>query len=215
MRAVIRLGSLLAIGLGLLAPVVAQDFAFAQVTSLSQMEKFLRDNFPLGSGRAKLRSVMEAAGARRYAHPEQQGVEKYVYDINLCDIYVWRWNISTSSAADGGLTQLFVNGDAIYSRGQQPPTVESTARNGATQQILEGHRPRPQASKGENNLAFLMFDVDSGTARVSDEFVTGAGPSNANPHDLGLMHAYLAERWRTIFDDEPAGSVAQYSGSCD
>jgi hypothetical protein len=209
------MAGMLAFGLALLLPAAAQEFAFAQVTSLSDMERFLRSNFPLGSDGARLRAVMEGAGAKRYAHPEQAGVEKYVYDINLCDLYVWRWNISTSSAADGGLTQLYVNGDPVHGGGQPPRTVESSTQQGATQQILRGTRPRPEASKGESSLAFVMFDVNSRSSRVSEEFVVGAGPSNADPHDLGRMHAYEAERWRTIFDDERARSVVPFAGSCD
>ena len=108
-----------------------------------------------------------------------------------------------------------MNGDPVHARGDSPATPESRSVAGHEQAILKGSRPRPEASKGESQLAFLMYDVDTNSNRTSDEFIMGAGPSNADPHNLGKMHTYQAERWRSIFDDEKARSVVPFTGSCE
>ena len=88
------------------------------------------------------------------------------------------------------------------------------ADNGKKQAIYKGQLPRPEASKGENVLAFIMFDVDTSSRKASDEFVNGAGPTRADPRNLGKLHVYTTELWRSIFDGDRAAGVAKYGGAC-
>ncbi|RYE08180.1 MAG: hypothetical protein EOP22_14600 [Hyphomicrobiales bacterium] len=201
--------------LAMAAPGRAADFSFHTIKTLDAMAASLKRAFPLGSDRAALHATFDGAGAKRYKHPDLAGVEKWVYDINLCKFYVWRWNISANFDAAGALTQLFVNGEPVHARGDKPRDVQAiAASNGKQQAIYHGSLPRPEASEGDNVLAFLMFDVDTNSRKASDEFVTGAGPSRADPANLGRMHAYTTELWRSIFDGDRARSIAAYAGEC-
>jgi hypothetical protein len=205
----------LAIFLVLAAPVAAAPFSFSGYISLGDMQAFARKQAPLGSARDAVRQIfVSEGGAKRYAHPDQKGVEKYVYDVNLCRIYVWRWNLSANYNAAGKLTQLYVNGEPVHRRGDPLIDPMSRAKSGVKQAILKGTLPRPQASRGERSLAFLMLDLDTGSSSTSDEFITGAGPTRADPANLGMMHAYgNVEYWRSIFAKE-GPKVIEYSGKC-
>lgn len=198
-----------------LSPAVAAEFSFHAVTSLDAMQSLLKRTFVLGTNEAAIDKAFQAAGAKRYKHPDLPGVEKWVYDINLCRVYVWRWNISANFDASGALTQIFVNGDPVHAGGDKPRDASAIAEgNGKPQEIYKGTLPRPEASLGESSLAFIMFDVDTTSDKESDRFVNGAGPTKANPGDLGKIHVYNTELWRSIFDGDRAKSVTKYSGSC-
>ena len=73
-------------------------------------------------------------------------------------------------------------------------------------------RKRPEAHKGEAAIAFVLYDLDTGSEAIDDEFVIGGGPTNADPRNPGKLRKYQGERWRTIFDKEPA-KVVPY-GDC-
>ncbi len=182
--------------------------------SLEDMQTYLRSHAPLGSTRASVRAVLVDEGqARRFQHPERKGVEKYVYDINLCRIYIWRWNISANYDDAARLTQVYVNGEPVHSRGDPLLEVEM-GKDGRMKSILEVSMPRPEADRGESSLAFFVLDTDAGTREIGDEFIIGAGPSRADPSNLGTLHAYSnVERWRSIFSEE-APPIVPYSGTC-
>lgn len=212
-----RFSALLATLIALLSitPAPAADFSFHSVVSLDEMHASLQNAFPLGASRSDLAATLETAGARHYAHPDLEGVDKWVYDINLCRLYVWRWNISANFDPAGSLTQLFVNGEPLHAAGDEPRDAKAIAAgNGKKQAIYKGSLPRPEADRGESVLAFIMLDVDTGARKASDEFVMGAGPTRADPANLGRMHAYNTELWRSIFDGDRARSVTDYSGTC-
>jgi hypothetical protein len=192
----------------------AADFRFESITGLEDMRGELERRVPLGTARESVRTAfVEQGGATLYVHPKRTTVEKYVYDINLCAIYVWRWNISANYDQEGRLTQIFLNGEPIHAAGEAARTPAK--KPGAKEErILKAWRSRPEASKGESRLAYLVYDLDSGSDDVDDEFVAGAGPSRADPNDLGIVYAYEVERWRSIFDDEPAAAVVPYGGEC-
>jgi hypothetical protein len=193
----------------------AADFRFESVVSLDEMRSLLARTVPLGSARSVVRATfLDQGKATFYLHPDRPGVEKYVYDIDLCKFYVWRWNISANYDLDGRLTQVFLNGEAIHPDGEpglQPP---KGGRPGVQQSISKAWRPRPEASSGERALAYLLYDLDVATRKIDDEFVMGAGPSRADPRNLGPMHAYQAEHWRSIIDNDKATRVVEYDGSC-
>ena len=201
--------------LALALPSSAAAFSFRSIETLEAMRAELKRSFPLGAPRSALDTTFREAGARHYAHPDLAGVDKWVYDINLCSLYVWRWNISANFDAGAALTQIFVNGEPVHGRGDKLRDAATVAAgNGKKQAIYEGRLPRPEASKGESVLSFIMFDVDTGSRKASDEFITGAGPTRADPRNLGKLHAYTTELWRSIFDGDRAKSVVDYAGDC-
>ena len=100
------------------------SFQFESVTTLDDMQRFMRSNFPLGADRASLRkSFIEQGKATLKTHPTQIGVEKYLYDINLCSYYVWRWNISADFDSSGKLLQAYVNGEPVHAAGDRKSVV--------------------------------------------------------------------------------------------
>jgi hypothetical protein len=205
-----------AIFLAAVPGVLAADFSFHDIRSLSEMRSYLTANFPLGTAQSKASTVFEGAGGQHYSHPEQKGVEKWVYDINLCRLYVWRWNISANFDASGRLTQIFVNGDPVHGAGDPDPARDPsrTAPRGGKQAFYKVTMPRPEASLGESSLTFTVFDTDTSSNRQSDLFIFGGGPSNADPANMGSLHAYATEAWRSIFDEQKAKSVVNFAGRC-
>ena len=89
-----------------------KSFQYEAFVDLDDMRHFLESQFPPGSARAGLRkSFVDDGKGTLVIHPTQAGVEKYVYDINLCRYYVWRWNISADYDASGHLLQSYLNGE--------------------------------------------------------------------------------------------------------
>jgi hypothetical protein len=81
--------------------------------------------------------------------------------------------------------------------------------------IFKMRRPRPEATKGENELVFLLLDADSNLKTIDDQVLSGTGPSRSDQANLGPAHGYVnVEPWRSIFDFDDAGRVAPYSGDC-
>jgi hypothetical protein len=193
----------------------AQEFSFADIVSLDDMHSFARRDVPLGTTRDAVRAIfVRQGGAERFAHPELPGVEKYVYDINLCRLYVWRWNISANFDAAGALTQIYVNGETVHSLGDPPIDTEERAREAEDRTSISlVTMPRPEADQGENVLSFILIDLDTESSRETDEFIMGAGPSRADPNNLGFLHAYSVEAWRSIFAEETP-RIVDYRGVC-
>ena len=109
---------------GLFLPVIgagAADFEFESVVSVDDMHIGLRAASPLGTPRDEIRErFVDQGKATLYRHPKRSNVEKYVYDLDLCSLYVWRWNISANYDDSGGLTQIFVNGEPVHRAGDKP-----------------------------------------------------------------------------------------------
>ncbi len=200
---------------GLSAAPLAAEFSFSAIVSLDEMHAFGRRHVKLGMSQDAVRQIFVGqGGAKRFSHPDQSGVEKYVYDINLCRLYVWRWNISANYDAGGLLTQLYVNGEPVHAGGDAAIDAVARAGNGGDNQaIYRGAMPRPEADRGESSLAFILFDTDTRSRSTSDEFIMGAGPSRADPRDLGSLHTYEVEWWRSIFAKE-GPRVVDYAGDC-
>ena len=148
-------------------------------------------------------------------HPMQKGVEKYIYDINLCSYYIWRWNISADFDSDGHLVQAYLNGNPVLKDGRPKRDFRLKATPGKKQTIYKVQRPRPEATKGEKFLAFILYDLDSDLKTIDDQSLIGAGPSRANPINMGRMITYTeVEPWRSIFDFDHADRIAPYTGDC-
>ena len=181
------------------------------------MQRFVRSNFPLGADRASLRKAfVEQGKATLKTHPTQIGVEKYLYDINLCSYYVWRWNISADYDSSGKLLQAYVNGEPVHAAGtpKKDSKIATIAQPGKTAGIFRTERLRPEASKGEKQLGAIVADADSNLRTIDDQILMGAGPTRADPANLGTMKAYEVEPWRSIFDIDDADRIVPYAGDC-
>jgi hypothetical protein len=190
-------------------------FRFESLISLDDMSALLATKFPLGSPRLAIRKAfVEEAGTTLVVHPSQVGVEKYLYDINLYNLYVWRWNISADFDVDGRLLQSYVDGEPVFADGPQKKNADLLAKSGKAS-ILRMKRPRPEATRGERKLTFLLLDADSDLKTIDDQVLTGTGPSRADPANMGLVHSYVnVEPWRSIFDFDQAAHIVSYSGDC-
>jgi hypothetical protein len=198
-------------------PVCAQtsgSFRFEAVASLDDMNRLFAARFPLGTPRdAVRRAFVDEGKATLKVHPLRAEVEKYLYDINLCGYYVWRWNISADFDAGGRLVQGYVNGEPVFATGPQKLDVKDFKTG--HQAMYKVSRPRPEASKGETQLVFTLFDADSNTSTIDDELAAGAGPSRLDPAHMGQMHVYGGvDPWRSIFDKDDAARIVSYAGSC-
>lgn len=194
----------------------AEPFKFESVASLDDMTAFVRARFPLGSQRADLRRAFVAEGhATLKMRPDDAKVEKYLYDINLCRYYIWRWNISADFDADGKLRQIYVNGNPAIEGGTPKRIVSKVAEEGKKASIYRVQRPRPEAFKGEKSLVFLLFDRDSDPTTTDDQAAAGAGPSRPDPLNMGKMITYFdVDPWRSIFDNDAADAIVPFEGDC-
>ena len=148
------------------------------------MKVFIEKSLPKGTPRNTLRKTfVEEGGATLKAHPDRAGVEKYIYDINLCSYYVWRWNISADYDQDGRLEQVYLNG----LKDGRVQKMDEKAPPGKKASIYKVQRPRPEAYKGEKSLGFLLLDKDSDSGTKDDQKLIGGGPSRPDPMNMGKM----------------------------
>lgn len=191
-------------------------FRFEEKQSLQEMTGYLIKRFPLQSSRNDLRrTFVEQGRATLIVHPSEAGVEKYIYDINLCSLYIWRWNVSADYDTKGKLAQLYLNGNPLFSDGKAKRLVPKEAEPGKKSSIYKVKRPRPEAYKGETSLAYLLFDRDSDSATTYDQALIGTGPSRADPKNFGKATAYTdVDPWRSIFDSDKASRIVDFSGDC-
>jgi hypothetical protein len=141
-------------------------FRFESLVDLSGMRQFIEQTFQPGSPREALRTVFVADGkATLKIHPSQAGVEKYIYDINLCRYYIWRWNVSADYDATGHLIQAYVNGDPVFAGGGQKKDGQALGASGHAG-IFKLVRSRPEADLGEKELAFRVIDGDGDLIRL-------------------------------------------------
>lgn len=193
-------------------------FKFENIKSLDDMEAFLKENFPIGTDRDKLRDIfMKQGRATGFPHPRAAGVEKYIYDINLCYYYVFRWNISADYDGDNKLQRLYLNGREVY--GAKDPIVENalkdTVGQSIQQQILKVQKPRPEAYKGETALSALVYDRDGDLGTIDDQKLIGAAPDRADPNDMGKLIMYTdVLPWRSIFDHDHAQLIVNATHDC-
>lgn len=194
----------------------SQSFRFESFNALEDMQRFMEQKFPLGSSRDSMRKTFVGDGnATLKLHPTQTGVEKYIYDINLCSYYIWRWNISADFDNNGHLLQAYLNGNPVLKDGRPKRDFKQNATPSKKQSIYRVQRPRPEATKGENSLGFILYDLDSDPKTIDDQALIGAGPSRADPINMGTMIAYReVEPWRSIFDFDNADRIVPYAGDC-
>lgn len=191
-------------------------FTFESVVSLDEMSSLVKSKIPLGTSRANVQRVfVEEGRATLKVKAGGYGVEKYIYDIDLCHYYTWRWNISADYDANNLLRQAYVNGNIIFPNGNQKKDIPKVAEDGKKASIYRVQRPRPEAYKGESSLGFLLFDRDSDPKTTDDQALIGAGPSRADPMNMGKLVTYTdVDPWRSIFDFDAADRVVPYQGDC-
>jgi hypothetical protein len=192
-------------------------FAFDSVSTLEDMSSLIQSRFPLGTSRSALRQTfVEEGHATLRIKPDAPNIEKYIFDIDLCHYYVWRWNISADYDESGRLLQAYVNGNRVFQDGTPKRIISQVAEPGKKASIYRVQRPRPEAYKGENSLVFMLFDGDSDERSNDDQKLIGAGPSRADPTNMGKVVMYSGiDPWRSIFDFDPVDHIVSYSGSCE
>lgn len=194
----------------------AESFEFESVASLDDMSSLIRSKFPLGTSRTDIRRTFVDEGkATLKIKAGNSAIEKYIYDIDLCHYYIWRWNISADYDTNNQLRQAYVNGNPIFPDGIPKRIVPKVAEDGKKSSIYQVQRPRPEAYKGERSLGFLLFDRDSDPATTDDQALVGMGPSRADPMNMGKGVAYTdVDPWRSIFDFDAADRIVPYRGDC-
>lgn len=194
----------------------AAPFRFEEIDSLNTMTAFIKLNFSLESTREELRKAFVDEGhATLKIHPAHPETEKYIYDINLCHYYIWRWNISADYDEKGVLKQAWLNGNPVFSDGTPLKILPKEGAEAEKASIYTIKRRRPEADKGETAMEFMLFDADSNDRTIDDQALLGVGPSRADPADMGPMVAYKeVAPWRSIFDADEANSIVPYHGDC-
>jgi len=188
-------------------------FDFMDIKTLGEMEAYLKAKFPVGTDRSALRKTfVEEGKATLRQHPTYPGVEKYLYDVNLCYYYIFRWNISADYDQRGKMERLYLNGNEIY--GAQDPIIGTALADKVDtyvkQRIIKVQRPRPEAYKGEKSIAGLIYDRDGDLGTADDQKAITVGPSRADPMDMGTMVSYTdVLPWRSILDHDNALSVGK------
>lgn len=200
-----------------LADEPPNPFRFEAYASIEPMQEFLLSFSQTGTSREDLRQVfVEQGRATLIEHPELARVEKYIYDINLCSYYIWRWNVSADFNSEGKLDRLYLNGERLFP-GRVPKSEVNVAElAGTNAAMFRGQRRRPQAFKGEMSLGYILYDKDGITNTISDQRIIGAGPTRADPIDMGKLLSYAnVDLWRSIFDNDDANFIAPYPGDCE
>lgn len=191
-------------------------FTFESVVTLDDMSSLIREKLPLGTSRANVRRIfVEEGHATLKVKAGESSVEKYIYDIDLCRYYIWRWNISADYDANAQLRQAYVNGNIVFPNGNPKKVISKAAEEGKKASIYRVQRPRPEAYKGESSLGFLLFDRDSDPKTIDDQVLIGAGPGRADPLNMGKLITYTdVDPWRSIFDFDAADRIVPYRGDC-
>lgn len=192
-------------------------FNFESVVSLEEMNSLIQSNFPLGTARTVVRrAFVEEGQATLKVLPGSLEIEKYLYDIDLCHYYIWRWNISADYDSSDQLRQAYINGNIVFPDGNPLRIVPKEAEDGKKASIYRLQRPRPEAYEGETSLGFVLFDRDSDLATIEDQALIGFGPSRADPKYMGTMVDYSeVDPWRSIFDFDAADRIVPYQGDCE
>lgn len=208
--------ALLLIFCGTTVASAESTFTFESVVTLDDMSSLVRAKFPLGTSRANVRRMfVEEGHATLKVKAGDSRVEKYIYDIDLCHYYIWRWNISADYDTSNQLRQAYINGNIVFTNGNPKKVISKVAEEGRKASIYRVQRPRPEAYKGESSLGFFLFDRDSDPKTTDDQALIGAGPSRTDPINMGKLVTYTdVEPWRSIFDFDAADRIVPYQGNC-
>jgi hypothetical protein len=205
--------ALLLIFCGMKVASAESTFTFESVVTLDDMSSLVRAKFPLGTSRVNVRRMFVEDVHATLKVKADSSVEKYIYDIDLCHYYIWRWNISADYDASDQLRRAYINGNIVFSNGTPKKDISKVAEEGRKASIYLLQRPRPEAYKGESSLLFLLFDADSDLRTTDDQVLIGGGPSRADPMNMGKLIAYTnVDPWRSVYDFDAADRIVPYQG---
>lgn len=191
------------------------DFRFQSIVSLTDMKEYIAQTLPLGTSAETIRGVfVQDGGATLIAHPTKSGVEKYIYDINFCHYYIWRWNISANYDLSGHLRQVYVNGEPVFFSASTDVFDPRSTPKGVKSKIVKMSRPRPEAYKGERTLSYILYDLDGDLQSIDDQQLIGGGPTRSDPLNMGKIHTYEVNPWRSIFNSDCTAGIVEYEGDC-
>lgn len=192
----------------------AGRFSFHSIKTVPEMEQFIQDTLPLGSTRDQVQRIFVLQGrATLKNHPTLKGTEKYLFDINLCDYYVFRWNISADYDENAVLIQMYINGIPVFAEGHK--ATRRQPKEGEKSKIIRATRDWPQAKKGGKQLQYMLYDADGDEKTVDDQRVVGLGATRVDPADFGEGIRFNdIELWRSIYDEDLSNEVVDYQGSC-
>jgi hypothetical protein len=178
----------------------------------ADMEVFLVSRFPVGSPQQTIEAALvKEMGATAFSHPHFPRIRKYVYDINLCQMYIYRWNISADYDAQGRLVQMYLNGRPVH-QGAPDFKIADTYKNEHAM-IQHQRKERPEASMGEYVLHYVALDRDGDVNTLYDQRIMGAVATRANPYDMGKLRSYEVDGWRSIFDSSTV-PINNFNGDC-
>lgn len=192
----------------------AERFSFHAIRTVPQMEQYIIDNLPLGSTRDQVQRIFVLQGrATLKNHPTQKNTEKYLFDINLCEYYVFRWNISADYDDKGTLIQAYINGIPVFAEGYK--AARPQPKDGEKSKIIRATRDWPQAKKGGRQLQYMLYDADGDEKTVDDQRIVGLGATRVDPADFGEGIRFNdIELWRSIYDEDLSNEIADYQYSC-
>lgn len=187
-------------------------FRFEGFYSLDTMRAYIEKTFPLGTPREDMRKAfVEQGKATLKQNPVRPAVEKYLYDIDLCGKYVFRWNISADFDDAGKLAQAYVNGRFVFMTGLTPRTLKVFEASSKLKRVVVD-RPRPEMKGTRKYIRYRMYDTDGDMGTLDDRMAEGEGPAEADPFAMQKIVFYRdVELWRSIFDPDDADKVVPYT----
>lgn len=193
----------------------AADFRFESYPRLDDMREFIIAKLPLGTPREEVRKTfVENGKATIITHPTHKQTEKYLYDIDICGAYLWRWNISADFDDGGKLAQAYINGNPVHMSGAPDPLSigYEALRIGA---LKSKKITRPGAEKF-SAITYSLQDSDRDFATTSDQTVSGPGYRAAMPYTFSEFYYYKnVFPWRSIFDEDASTKVTKHTQCAD
>lgn len=203
-----------AVLLALPAPALAASFRFENYPSLDAMREFIIAKFPPGTKRDAMRKAFVTEGkATIITHPARKLTEKYIYDIDLCGAFMWRWNISADFGEDGKLAQAYINGKPVHMAGEDDPLV--ARREFGKWRKSEARKVTRYGDKAAE-ISYFLQDTDGDLATPEDQAVSGPGFRAADPALLYEPYYYKdVFPWRSVFDMDSATFIAEHPDCAD
>lgn len=196
--------------LALPASATAAPFRFDDHPEIDAMREFIIATLPLGTARDKVRDTfVENGKATIITHPGRKRTEKYLYDIDICGIYLWRWNISADFDDDEKLMQAYVNGKPVHMSGKPDPLAI-----GYNPDILHKLQSKKVSRAGADkfpDIFYQLLDSDGDLATTGDQSVSGPGYRAAMPYTFVEPYYYKGVfPWRSIFDEDNTTATAAH-----
>ena len=101
----------------------AEPFDFQNYKDPLELAAYLRQTLPVGTSKESAERTLVTEGqATAYPMPFDPQTIVYLYDVNLCDKYVWRWNVNAKYDATGILEDLYLYDQNIHDPGKKYTT---------------------------------------------------------------------------------------------